>query len=437
MFNAILTITKFPLFQCVDNHDSNSNKDLSQCKEIVDSNSVIKKHSFTKDFDYNTIDKSVLGQMKMPYVNCNRGVFADSIKDLVDILQLEESFDVLLFKRIDIFKYNIENVRHSIANIISSTDKFKFELSNEKNYTPDNLLGIDINSEIAKDLNNELIKIQSAIKHPYIVSINRVSILTIFGILDNYIFEDLECNNTLFLSRLKFSDIFPSIFDKEILNFDETVSILNTSICVYAEFSSLVDSINPIIYKLTKLNSSKDVITSIVFICNIIFKWYIEIRIRTTISSIKSLNEIDTSFLKQTIIYSNNTDSILEKLSHAIKLIVDESSEKILDDLNIKKIVIPKKLFTVPNFDSYEISILGKKYLIKKIDVITTFHFPTGISTAYLNIHEKFKSAGYLTFGSLDCKLNSCLFLSVEETMDDFFETDNFEIFESDEIQAL
>lgn len=60
-----------------------------------------------------------------------------------------------------------------------------------------------------------------------------------------------------------------------------------------------------------------------------------------------------------------------------------------------------------------------------------------GLSTAYLNIHENFTSVGYIVSVNTSDGLDDCIFLSVEEKMDDFFKTDNFEVFKDNETQVL
>lgn len=84
-------MTKFHLFKCIDNHNSNSNKNLPRGSQNIGSNSMNIKSSVMQDFDYNTIDMSDLSQMKMPYINHNRRIFANSDKDLIDILLFDKN----------------------------------------------------------------------------------------------------------------------------------------------------------------------------------------------------------------------------------------------------------------------------------------------------------------------------------------------------------
>lgn len=124
-------------------------------------------------------------------------------------------------------------------------------------------------------------------------------------------------------------------------------------------------------------------------------------------------------------------------MHQAIELIADGDSEKALGDLNIKKFLITNGLFHAVKFDSYEIDILGKKYLIKKFNRVDITYLPSGLSTAYLNLHDKFTSAGYMAIENMKGDYNNLIFLSVEEKMDGFFKIGDFEIFKNDEKQVL
>lgn len=181
----------------------------------------------------------------------------------------------------------------------------------------------------------------------------------------------------------------------------------------------------------------KYMFTSRVLMYNIFTKWNVESNIREITSSIMNFNDKYSSYSEQMIIYLYNANLILERLSQAIKIISDGDSEEFLSNLNIQKIKIPNNPFQTHRFDSYEIDIFGKKFLIKKFSKMHTSSIPTGLSTAYLNISQMFISVGYIAFGKLGDGSKDSLFLSVEESMDDFFETDNFEIFKNNEVQAL
>lgn len=391
---------------------------------------------FMQDFDYNTINTFDLGQLKMHYINCNRRIFANSDKDLINILLLDKDLQALFIKATSNFKPEIENMRHSIANMFDVKDKYKFELSEKKKYTLKNLLGINIDTITKKSLNDEFINVDTALKLVGKLSINRMSINVLLGLIDSYIFEDLKCNN-IFLYRLKPSIILSNIFKGEILNLDETERFLAKIIDTYEALFDVVKFINFAVSGLVIHNCPNDIYTPFVLKYNIFIKWHVEFTIRTIISQIKNLNETDKSFSKQIIIYSKNANSIFEKLSQAINLIADGKEEEAIGNLNIQKIVVPNNIFHTPKFDSYEIAILDKKYLIKKFNWVDTPSLPSGLSTAYLNVHDKFTSAGYIAFENKNHDSNDSLFMSVEEKMDNFFITDNFEIFENDEDQAL
>lgn len=210
------------------------------------------------------------------------------------------------------------------------------------------------------------------------------------------------------------------------MDLKEIVRLLSNIISIYKGISDSVE--------LIKLNCSKEIYTPCVLIKNIYTKCSVELIINEIISETKNSNDINAVFSGHMVIYSNNADSIHGKLSQLVKLIADGNSEEELNNLNIKNIVIPNELFYTSKFDSYEID---KKYLVKRFNEAGLSSIPTGLSTAYLNIHGKFTSVGYLTFGDKGDDYMRLKFLSVEEKMDDFFRTNNFDIFKNDENQIL
>lgn len=202
MINIMLIITNFYLIKCIDFHVCEP--DLALLQQILDANTSNTSidHSQVWDFDYNTIKLSDLCQLKMPYINCNRRIFANSNKNLIDILLLDNELQALLLQTTNTFKAKVENVRHSISNMLGIVENYEFKLSDEKKYTSENLLGIEKNSLIKKCLNDEFIKINTALKLEGAPSINRILIQTLLGAIDSYVFEDFKRDN-LFIYCLK------------------------------------------------------------------------------------------------------------------------------------------------------------------------------------------------------------------------------------------
>lgn len=429
-------MTKLLLFKCIDNHDNNSNTNLVEGMDDTGSSNVKIKNSFMQDFDYNTIDISDLGRMKMPYINCNQKIFTDSDKDLIDIFLLDKKSQALFHRATNTFKFKIENVKRSIAILLDVRNRNETKLLSEVNSTSENLLGVEINSSTRRGLNDELVKFNEALKHLDTIPINRMLVQTLLESIDNYIFKDLKYSN-LFLNRLKPSIIFSKSYDKEFLDLKEAIHILTKIVDTYKKLWKCTENISLTISELESLNLPKGIFTSSVYINNVFIKWYVELNTRETHFKLKSLNKTDRYISDQIIVYSNNADPIVEELSQAIKLIVNEASEEALNGLNIQKVLIANELFHTSIFNSYEIGIHNKKYLIKKFFKKHTFSFPTGLSTTYLNANGGFTSIGYMGFENLSDISKNCFFLSVEEKMDDFFRTDNFEIFKENEDQVF
>lgn len=156
MFTIVLVMTRFLLFNCTSENTSNPN--IIFAVDNRGSTSANMKHSLAKDFDYNIIKTSDLGKLKMLYINCNRKVFADSSKDLINIFLSDKELHAIFLKWTSTFNFKIENIRHSIANMLEIEEEYTFELLEEKKYTSENPLGIMINTAAEKGLNDRLIR---------------------------------------------------------------------------------------------------------------------------------------------------------------------------------------------------------------------------------------------------------------------------------------
>lgn len=301
MFSAILTIIKFPLFNCIDDYDNNPSKDLAQGTTNATLN-----NDLMQNFDYNTIEPSDLYQKKMPYINHNREIFTNSDMNFIDVFLLNKKPQTFFFETINTFKSRIESVRYSIINMLEIKKAHVFKFTKEDKCTSKNLLGFEIDSETKKCLNDEFIKINEILKVLGAVSVNRMSIQKLLEVIDTYIFEDLHCEN-LFLNRYKSSIIFPNILYNEFLDLNDIIHNLNIFINTYKELCESVGFINGRIHWLkttAKYKCCENMYTPLVLINNIFFKWHVELNINTIASYIKGPNNICASFLKQMVIYS-------------------------------------------------------------------------------------------------------------------------------------
>lgn len=126
---------------------------------------------------------------------------------------------------------------------------------------------------------------------------------------------------------------------------DEVLCFLTNIIDTYKGLLECLNVTNLMVSDLANSNYSKNELTSCVLIKNIYAKWFVETFRRGVVCDFESLRNIDAVFSGCMVIYSNNADSVLEKLSQAVKLITNCNSEEIFDNLNFQKIVIQNNLF--------------------------------------------------------------------------------------------
>lgn len=274
MLSTKLIMTIILVFKCIEENTNNKKTTLMQETEDKGSNNLSMINPFMQDFDYNTIKLSDLCQLKMPYINCNRRMLANSDKDLIDILLLDKNLQVVFLKGMATIKSKIEIVRHSIAKMLGIEKEYKFQLSEKKKYTSENILGVELNSTSKIRLNNEFIKINTLLNDGNTHTINRTLIQSPLGAIDGYIFEDLKCNN-LFLYRLKPSIILFNDFGNVSLGLKKIRRFLVKIVDIYEELRDNFEFINLIILKLTNSNVSRDVSTSCILMNNILLKWYV------------------------------------------------------------------------------------------------------------------------------------------------------------------
>lgn len=150
------------------------------------------------------------------------------------------------------------------------------------------------------------------------------------------------------------------------------------------------------------------------------------------ITSIKKHQVI--SPCQQLIIYSINTNDLIEEMYKIIVLLLIDIPEDEIRKHNINKSLIAKNIFTIDEFEAYDFIINDRKYTVKKYNFHEISDFPSGISTSYLNINNEFQSIGFLGFTQSTYRH---YFLSVEEFLETYIRTSNFEYFKSNKDQIM
>lgn len=436
MFKVLIIMLKNPTISCsLKDHTINSS--MSHIEKTLSSDINTKSNSYMteKDFDYNKLKILKLRRIKMPYINCNRDLLANSDKDLIDLLLLDKNLLNQIINKTSIFQSRIESVRHSIATILDTKERYQFNINEKKCYTSNNYLGLEIDSDYKRLLNEELILLKSTLELGDSVLIEKKAFTILLKVIDDYVFEDL--NPSLFLNRIKPSIVLADVFKKELMSFNQTVNILLKFIDVYDKVNNIIESTIFLISKIAWNTISSDGYTSCVLINNVFVRWCIMVDIGTILRIFIKDKDKQPILSDKILLYSMNFDSIIEELSETIKILINESTENIPTTSNIQRIFISNEIFGASIFDSYELTLLDKKYLIKIFNKRNTTILPSGLSTAYLNIHGNFANAGYMGFNTKIDKTKNFIFLSVEEKMDLFFKTDNFDVFKNNEKQVL
>lgn len=236
-------MAKFLLFKCIDDPINDTDLDLTKKKMNTGKINVITHHFHKQNFIHSTIKPSDLAQLKMPYINCNREILSNSDRDFINFFLLDKNLQVFSSEAINIFRSKIENLRHPIACMLEIEGDFVFELPKKNKYISENLLGIELNSAIKKCLNEEFIKNNNTLKHSDTASINKVSIQILLGLIDSYVFEDLEWDIS-FLYRLKPSIIFSDYIKNGHPYLDKTKSFMIRIINTYKKVLESVEYIN-------------------------------------------------------------------------------------------------------------------------------------------------------------------------------------------------
>lgn len=137
------------------------------------------------------------------------------------------------------------------------------------------------------------------------------------------------------------------------------------------------------------------------------------------------------------LIYSINSNAILEEISKVIDLIISKKAIKILSKFGIRMFELPKKKSSTNLVGSYEILINGKKYSINKFCLDSNTNPPPMLFSAYLNVNNTFRSVGYICYTKNLTYIEDHLFISVQECLDFSFSTDDLDEFKNNEVQSI
>lgn len=295
-----------------------------------------------------------------------------------------------------------------------------------------NFLGIYIDNEVKEHLNNELIKFNSILKSNDGPIANRTDIIFLLKTIDNYVFE--EINTNLFFNRLRPSIFLLKIFDEKILNLEDIRWFLHKLLVIYQRVKECFEHFNDFLFEIKDENRLPSKLTPFILLINVFMKWDVEIGNQNIVCEVINPDE-QKNKSESIIIYSNNADHLYEELIDIVKAILSEKSKEELDKMGISNPLFSESQFFTSNFDAYEITIHKKEYLIKKFDYDTIIGFPSGISTAYLNLKNNFSSVGFICEDANNMRIN--YFLCVEEITSFYMTSDNIEAFKFNEMQII
>lgn len=395
-------------------------------------NSCVMDHTKNRaSFCYNNMTLAELTKLKMPYINCNLDIFNSSDNGFVDLFL---SCNVNSFIR---FQLKIEGCIsknmifiNAIKHLIGDTSYCTISSSSEFEYSQENFLGAKLFSNNMRYLNDRFVEIDALMKDSLSSLDFKTKILCLLEEADNYIFE--EFSNDIFLSQLKPSLLFKSIDIEKILGANDFIITMKTLLYIYMFINGFfVKYNNDFLIRDISL-FSKDLLTPLTLKNDIHAKYLMMLYKNSIILYIGSAEA--SRFSSLISIYSINADNLMDKFTLIIRdIIIKKSSEAIYSDVKIMKTCIPNEMFSSSYFDSYEVSIDNSIAVIMKFDLKYNTGFPSGISTAYLNLNNHFKALGYLGIGGDDGE--STLFISVEEKMDFFFKSNNFSVFVENDYQ--
>lgn len=280
-------------------------------------------------------------------------------------------------------------------------------------------------------LKKHFTKVCNILKMNPIPCIRKKDIYRFVKTIENYAFENKELSMfCLQIEALEYANI---VFEDIALTHDDIKVKIGRLSNIYKMHRKFIHGFLDIINTIKKLPFDEHLHTSAVLKTNITSKWMLEYNKEILFAFLARLE--GHTLPKQIIIYSINIDDItIEILTKIIETILTDPYMLIPKKYEVRTVDISEELFDWEDLESYEAIINDKVYLIKRFNLESSDILPSGLSTAYLNIKGNFQSAGYLS--KIDDN-NPIYFLAIEEKMDCFFTTDNFEIFVNNEKQLL
>lgn len=384
----------------------------------------------TENFVYNNIGR--LSQTKLPYINCNREIFYNKQMDLIDICLASNDLINKYILKIDSIISKIVSIMNALKSIIIEENNMEIP-TNVNDYSLLDNFNIPIASLKCKAaLNNEFVKLGSILKHGSLLSIDAEILKALVDKIDDYVFEGFSFS--FIHSHIKPSFALNKAFTIHGNSLVDTKDLVNNIIKEHVQLINTLNSFKTYLLAIKRFKLPIHILTPLIIKDNIIFKWGVECARRKGIYETTDICKLGMA--SKIMLYSINGCKMWEIISDIIDLIISSASDKFFKKLKLKRVSIVNEIFNTSNFESYEVEILKRTYVIKKFKLAEGSGLPTGMFTAHLNVNRGFSSLGYLAVESLNYTANP-LFISVEQKMDFYITTSNFNILMNDEKQLF
>lgn len=264
----------------------------------------------------------------MPYINCNRSIYANTEVDLIDIFLNDKILHKLLLKDIRKIVTNINIVRHSIGSMIGMKDGSDCDFLIKDNIREELLSSegnqVDIYREI---LFLKFCLLTEVLSNHNKTTISNETIMTFLRAIENYIFENSI--DIPFILQLKSSITLGDSIIKFELSHNETIEFLRFIDRVYSSIALLLIDIESKLLDYQKIVSLKRYPTPLILKENIYVKWFIEVEKGLLIRSLN--NSKESNFRLQMPIYMINTDTLTIKLTDIIDAIIRDKPKNMGD----------------------------------------------------------------------------------------------------------
>lgn len=422
----------------VKNEEENI-KDIIKRTKLIDLNQNLGRPSDYNDFSYKNISQTKLCRIKMPYINHNRNLFCNSDMDLIDVFILNESDSNIVLQVVENLHSRVVHVQKLMVDLKTIISKeMAIYMIPSKIVDESGMPTITIYSKPKDCLDNEFKRLcEQAMEAASDFIISREYIHHLTSLIKEFVFEDSKLMP--FCSQIKLLIELFNISDKEYLNIHEFFSFLRKVEYVYG--NTILDLVGTISNRIVLARMQCTLSSSYILKNNVFLKY--EIHTKMDLCNRYLKDQIPLEGPHHMIVYSNNGDDLISKLSDVINSIICDASKDEINEYNINK--IQKSgigLLKSSLVDFYEITILNKKYVIKKFDLVEMLRLPSGLSTTYLNNNDNFVSLGYMgvIYHNDDMhnkSLRDYFFISVDEQFGKCLNTDDFNLFRNNELQSI